>query len=156
MTTNVKESYQCFEVLFYTSIFSKTTSYLDHILSSAFRNPWCTTSCIICTVLNWYSQNYVLMSIFVSILITNYLVCFLYHTIWPPILFFTGKLACEGKVENKFDMKPHRENLMDYGKLCRERMNMSMDKPRKTEVAPVSVLFMKCSYWIDPFCCHTL
>ncbi|RLM93041.1 hypothetical protein C2845_PM08G26970 [Panicum miliaceum] len=45
-----------------------------------------------------------------------------------------GKLACEGKVENKFDMKPHRENLMDYGKLCRERTNMSMVKPRKTEL----------------------
>ena len=70
--------------------------------------------------------------------------------------FFIGKLACEGKVENKFDMKPHRENLMDYGKLCRERTNMSMVKPRKTEVTPFSVLFMKCSYWIDPFCCHAL
>ncbi|PVH37973.1 hypothetical protein PAHAL_5G140500 [Panicum hallii] len=45
-----------------------------------------------------------------------------------------GKLACEGKVENKFDIKPHRENLMDYGKLCRERTNMSMVKPRKTEL----------------------
>nr|CAB3474410.1 unnamed protein product [Digitaria exilis] len=44
------------------------------------------------------------------------------------------KLACEGKVEKKFDMKPHRENLMDYGKLCRERTNMSMVKPRKTEL----------------------
>ena len=45
---------------------------------------------------------------------------------------------------------------MDYGKLCRERTNMSMVKPRKTEVTPFSVLFMKCSYWIDPFCCHAL
>ncbi|KAF8663853.1 hypothetical protein HU200_055188 [Digitaria exilis] len=45
-----------------------------------------------------------------------------------------GKLACEGKVEKKFDMKPHRENLMDYGKLCRERTNMFMVKPRKTEL----------------------
>ncbi|KAL6616138.1 hypothetical protein ACP70R_038408 [Stipagrostis hirtigluma subsp. patula] len=45
-----------------------------------------------------------------------------------------GKLACEGKVETKFDMKPHRENLVDYGKLCRERTNKYMDKPRRLQV----------------------
>ncbi|KAL6614414.1 hypothetical protein ACP70R_036684 [Stipagrostis hirtigluma subsp. patula] len=45
-----------------------------------------------------------------------------------------GKIACEGKVENKFDMKPHRENLVDYGKLCRERTNQSMIKHRTLEV----------------------
>jgi len=27
----------------------------------------------------------------------------------------------EGKVEHKFDMKPHGENIEEYGKLCRER-----------------------------------
>nr|TKW17040.1 hypothetical protein SEVIR_5G339500v2 [Setaria viridis] len=37
------------------------------------------------------------------------------------------------KVENKFDMKLHRGNLMDYGRLCRERTNMSMVKIRRTE-----------------------
>ncbi|KAG2601063.1 general transcription factor IIF subunit 2-like isoform X2 [Panicum virgatum] len=60
------------------------------------------------------------------------------HSDFAPMCIFSesnqGKLACEGKVENKFDMKPHRENLMDYGKLCRERTNMSMVKPRKTEL----------------------
>lgn len=52
---------------------------------------------------------------------------------------------------------------MDYGKLCRERTNMSMVKPRRTEVnlsnnfLPVSGLFiMKCFYQIHPFLCHTL
>ncbi|KAL6845474.1 hypothetical protein ACP4OV_024969 [Aristida adscensionis] len=45
-----------------------------------------------------------------------------------------GKHACEGKVENKFDMKPHRENLVDYGKLCRERTNQSLIKPRTLQV----------------------
>uniref|UniRef100_A0A0A9G957 ATP binding protein n=1 Tax=Arundo donax TaxID=35708 RepID=A0A0A9G957_ARUDO len=45
-----------------------------------------------------------------------------------------GKLSCEGKVETKFDMKPHRENLVDYGKLCRERTNKYMDKPRRLQV----------------------
>ncbi|RCV27572.1 hypothetical protein SETIT_5G335300v2 [Setaria italica] len=38
------------------------------------------------------------------------------------------------KVENKFDMKLHRGNLMDYGRLCRERTNMSMVKIRRTEL----------------------
>uniref|UniRef100_A0A804QRP1 TFIIF beta subunit N-terminal domain-containing protein n=1 Tax=Zea mays TaxID=4577 RepID=A0A804QRP1_MAIZE len=32
-----------------------------------------------------------------------------------------GKLSCEGKVEHKFDMEPHSDNLANYGKLCRER-----------------------------------
>ncbi|TVU34960.1 hypothetical protein EJB05_16819, partial [Eragrostis curvula] len=58
------------------------------------------------------------------------------HNDIVPMCIFSesnqGKLACEGKVENKFDMKPHRENL-DYGKLCRERTNLSMVKPRKVE-----------------------
>nr|XP_034593300.1 uncharacterized protein LOC117855127 [Setaria viridis] len=40
----------------------------------------------------------------------------------------------QGKVENKFDMKLHRGNLMDYGRLCRERTNMSMVKIRRTEL----------------------
>nr|CAB3478444.1 unnamed protein product [Digitaria exilis] len=44
------------------------------------------------------------------------------------------KYSCEGKVENKFDMKPHSENLAEYGKLCRERTAMSMAKPRRVEV----------------------
>ncbi|CAO2197445.1 unnamed protein product [Urochloa humidicola] len=45
-----------------------------------------------------------------------------------------GKYACEGKVGHKFDMKPHSENLAEYGKLCRERTTKSMAKPRRVEV----------------------
>ncbi|GJM92990.1 hypothetical protein PR202_ga09500 [Eleusine coracana subsp. coracana] len=49
-------------------------------------------------------------------------------------IFFTGKLACEGKVEHKFDMKPHRENLAEYGKLCRERTSKFMTRTRQVQV----------------------
>ncbi|KAK8623315.1 hypothetical protein V6N13_118202 [Hibiscus sabdariffa] len=45
-----------------------------------------------------------------------------------------GKLAMEGKIEHKFDMKPHEENLEEYGRLCRERTNKSMIKNRQTQV----------------------
>ncbi|KAL5203089.1 hypothetical protein ABZP36_014041 [Zizania latifolia] len=45
-----------------------------------------------------------------------------------------GKLSCEGKVEHKFDMKPHSDNLVNYGKLCRERTQRSMVKTRKVQV----------------------
>eukprot|EP00262_Sarcandra_glabra_P002757 TRINITY_DN1315_c0_g1_i1.p1 TRINITY_DN1315_c0_g1~~TRINITY_DN1315_c0_g1_i1.p1 ORF type:complete len:294 (-),score=53.75 TRINITY_DN1315_c0_g1_i1:396-1211(-) len=45
-----------------------------------------------------------------------------------------GKVAMEGKVEHKFDMKPHNENIEDYGKLCRERTNKSMIKNRQVRV----------------------
>ncbi|GMN35663.1 hypothetical protein TIFTF001_005434 [Ficus carica] len=45
-----------------------------------------------------------------------------------------GKVAVEGKVEHKFDMKPHGENLDEYGKLCRERTNKSMIKNRQIQV----------------------
>ncbi|OMO87482.1 Transcription initiation factor IIF, beta subunit [Corchorus capsularis] len=45
-----------------------------------------------------------------------------------------GKVAMEGKVEHKFDMKPHEENLEEYGRLCRERTNKSMIKNRQIQV----------------------
>ncbi|XP_062165398.1 transcription initiation factor IIF subunit beta [Alnus glutinosa] len=45
-----------------------------------------------------------------------------------------GKVAIEGKVEHKFDMKPHGENLEEYGRLCRERTNKSMIKNRQIQV----------------------
>uniref|UniRef100_A0A0E0JP98 TFIIF beta subunit HTH domain-containing protein n=1 Tax=Oryza punctata TaxID=4537 RepID=A0A0E0JP98_ORYPU len=45
-----------------------------------------------------------------------------------------GKLACEGKVGHKFDMEPHSDNLVNYGKLCRERTQKSMIKNRKLMV----------------------
>ena len=40
----------------------------------------------------------------------------------------------EGKVEHKFDMKPHGTNFEEYGKLCRERTNKSMIKNRQIQV----------------------
>ncbi|KAL6620514.1 hypothetical protein ACP70R_035653 [Stipagrostis hirtigluma subsp. patula] len=46
----------------------------------------------------------------------------------------TGKLSCEGKVEHKFDMEPHSDNLVNYGKLCRERTQKSMVKARQVQV----------------------
>ncbi|PPR84231.1 hypothetical protein GOBAR_AA36484 [Gossypium barbadense] len=45
-----------------------------------------------------------------------------------------GKLAVEGKILNKFDMRPHDENIENYGKLCRERTNQSMNKSRQIQV----------------------
>ncbi|KAF5206340.1 Transcription initiation factor iif subunit beta [Thalictrum thalictroides] len=45
-----------------------------------------------------------------------------------------GRVAVEGKVEHKFDMKPHNENIEEYGKLCRERTNKSMVKSRQIQV----------------------
>lgn len=40
----------------------------------------------------------------------------------------------EGKVEHKFDMKPHNDNIEEYGKLCRERTTKSMIKNRQVQV----------------------
>ncbi|KAF8406487.1 hypothetical protein HHK36_008576 [Tetracentron sinense] len=45
-----------------------------------------------------------------------------------------GRISMEGKVEHKFDMKPHNENFEEYGKLCRERTNKSMIKNRQIQV----------------------
>ncbi|KAI9113155.1 hypothetical protein K1719_015680 [Acacia pycnantha] len=45
-----------------------------------------------------------------------------------------GKVAMEGKVEHKFDMKPHGENIEEYGRLCRERTNKSMIRNRQIQV----------------------
>ncbi|KAK8580019.1 hypothetical protein V6N13_143159 [Hibiscus sabdariffa] len=45
-----------------------------------------------------------------------------------------GAVAMEGKVEHKFDMKPHEENIEEYGRLCRERTNKSMIKNRQIQV----------------------
>ncbi|KAK1284085.1 hypothetical protein QJS10_CPB21g00207 [Acorus calamus] len=45
-----------------------------------------------------------------------------------------GKFAVEGKVEHKFDMEPHNENIELYRKLCRERTNRSMIKSRQIQV----------------------
>ncbi|EPS68991.1 hypothetical protein M569_05776, partial [Genlisea aurea] len=45
-----------------------------------------------------------------------------------------GGLAMEGKVENKFDMKPHHRNIEDYNRMCRERTYRSMVKTRQIQV----------------------
>ncbi|KAB5568185.1 hypothetical protein DKX38_001978 [Salix brachista] len=45
-----------------------------------------------------------------------------------------GRVAMEGKVEHKFDMKPHEENIEEYSKLCRERTTKSMIKNRQIQV----------------------
>ncbi|KAI3860891.1 hypothetical protein MKW92_002960 [Papaver armeniacum] len=45
-----------------------------------------------------------------------------------------GKVSLEGKVEHKFDMKPHNDNFEEYGKICRERTNRSMIKNRQIQV----------------------
>ncbi|KAJ8647887.1 hypothetical protein MRB53_000910 [Persea americana] len=45
-----------------------------------------------------------------------------------------GKVSMEGKMEEKFDMKPNNENFEEYGKLCRERTNKSMIKNRQVQV----------------------
>ncbi|KAB2044877.1 hypothetical protein ES319_D01G120700v1 [Gossypium barbadense] len=52
----------------------------------------------------------------------------------PTIFFSDGRVAMEGKVEHKFDMKPHEQNLEEYGRLCRERTNKSMIKNRQIQV----------------------
>lgn len=50
------------------------------------------------------------------------------------VVVFLGKLAMEGKVEHKFDMKPHNTNMEEYRKMCRERTNKSMIKNRQIQV----------------------
>ncbi|KAL4575174.1 hypothetical protein LXL04_022016 [Taraxacum kok-saghyz] len=45
-----------------------------------------------------------------------------------------GRLSVEGKIYHKFDMKPHNENIEEYGKLCRERTNKYMTKTRQIQV----------------------
>ncbi|CAK9152237.1 unnamed protein product [Ilex paraguariensis] len=45
-----------------------------------------------------------------------------------------GRLSVEGKIYNKFDMKPHNKNIEEYRKLCRERTNKYMTKTRHIQV----------------------
>lgn len=42
--------------------------------------------------------------------------------------------SIEGKIENKFDMKPHGEDIEEYARLCRERTCRSMVKNRQIQV----------------------
>ncbi|XP_010515685.1 PREDICTED: general transcription factor IIF subunit 2-like isoform X1 [Camelina sativa] len=45
-----------------------------------------------------------------------------------------GKMSVEGKIKNKFDMRPHNENIESYGRLCRERTSKYMGKNRQIQV----------------------
>uniref|UniRef100_A0A7N1A7R3 Transcription initiation factor IIF subunit beta n=1 Tax=Kalanchoe fedtschenkoi TaxID=63787 RepID=A0A7N1A7R3_KALFE len=45
-----------------------------------------------------------------------------------------GRLAVEGKVLNKFDVRPRTEDFDSYGKLCRERTKKHMIKNRQIKV----------------------
>ncbi|GAB4854924.1 hypothetical protein Ancab_023513 [Ancistrocladus abbreviatus] len=45
-----------------------------------------------------------------------------------------GKLSVEGRILNKFDMRPQYEAIESYGKLCRERTNKYMTKGRQIQV----------------------
>ncbi|KAL3810487.1 hypothetical protein ACJIZ3_000011 [Penstemon smallii] len=45
-----------------------------------------------------------------------------------------GKVFAEGKIYHKFDMKPHNENIENYSKLCRERMNKYSTRTRQIQV----------------------
>lgn len=44
-------------------------------------------------------------------------------------------MSVEGRILNKFDIRPCSENLENYGKLCRERTNKYMIKTRQIKVA---------------------
>lgn len=57
-----------------------------------------------------------------------------FASIYKAIFSFKGKVASEGKVEHKFDMKPHHENIEEYRRICRERTNKSMVKSRQIQV----------------------
>lgn len=45
-----------------------------------------------------------------------------------------GKISVEGKIFNKFDMRPHYDAIESYGKLCRERTDKSMTKSRQIQM----------------------
>lgn len=49
-------------------------------------------------------------------------------------MLFVGKMSIEGMIKNKFDMRPHNENIESYGRLCRERTNKYMGKNRQIQV----------------------
>lgn len=53
----------------------------------------------------------------------------------------------EGKVEHKFDMKPHDKNIEEYSRLCRERTNKSMIKNRQTQVGNL-IAHLLCHFWL--------
>ncbi|KAF8369575.1 hypothetical protein HHK36_032401 [Tetracentron sinense] len=76
---------------------------------------------IIAIVLTWY------LTLKADMLMLNVLK-------WLILAVVVGSISLEGKVLNKFDMKPHNENIGDYGKLCRERTQKYMTKSRQIQV----------------------
>ncbi|RZC76889.1 hypothetical protein C5167_001050 [Papaver somniferum] len=60
------------------------------------------------------------------------------HKEFIPMCVFSqmqeGKTAVEGKVLQKFDMKPHSESIQDYSRLYRERTSKYMVKTRQVKV----------------------
>ena len=69
---------------------------------------------------------------------------FMFNVIFTPL----GKVSVEGKVEHKFDMKPHNENFEEYGRLCRERTNKSMIKNRQIQVRHALLLLTSFCYFL--------
>ncbi|CAH2064321.1 unnamed protein product [Thlaspi arvense] len=47
---------------------------------------------------------------------------------------FGRRTTAEGKIKNKFDMRPHNESIESYGQLCRERASKYMCKNRQIQV----------------------
>ncbi|XP_057521247.1 transcription initiation factor IIF subunit beta-like [Amaranthus tricolor] len=45
-----------------------------------------------------------------------------------------GKVSVEGKIKNKFDMRPHNDTIADYGRFCRQRTAKSMTKTRQIQM----------------------
>ncbi|KAF3433910.1 hypothetical protein FNV43_RR25013 [Rhamnella rubrinervis] len=60
------------------------------------------------------------------------------HKDFIPMSVFSespqGKISVEGKILEKFDMKPHNENIENYRKLCRERTQKYMTRNRQIQV----------------------
>ncbi|EXB80108.1 General transcription factor IIF subunit 2 [Morus notabilis] len=64
--------------------------------------------------------------------------CMDMYTDFVPMSVFSesskGNLSVEGKILHKFDMKPHDDNIENYGKLCRERTKQYMTRMRQIKV----------------------
>jgi transcription initiation factor TFIIF subunit beta len=61
---------------------------------------------------------------------------------------FIGKLSVEGRILNKFDVRPHSENLENYRKICRERTKKYMVKSRQIKVCFTLNIFSSCFLWM--------
>ena len=57
----------------------------------------------------------------------------------------------EGRILNKFDVRPHSENLENYRKICRERTKKYMVKTRQIKVCFTLNIFSSCFFMDDQF-----